>query len=224
MTLNPAQIDSISDELKSMLRVELKSKKVKKIEPGFYKNVVEALQSLNSDAQKYLLENDISNYIKIKERIDEIERTFKSFYQRRFEKILVLSIYDLESDALNQLTPEEREFAHELHNLLQDEYKLLLNKKKQPQEQKKEEEPIEYEEKPQKEEIVQEEKEILEEEHEEVAEKVEIVYIPVRIVGDQPPIAQPDRNYYLHDSDVVYLPESFAEILIKRNAAVKLEI
>ncbi len=44
-------------------------------------------------------------------------------------------------------------------------------------------------------------------------------FVVVRILGDQPPIAQPERDYFLHDNDVIYIPDKFAELLIKRKAA-----
>ena len=45
----------------------------------------------------------------------------------------------------------------------------------------------------------------------------------MQIPQPQPPIAQAEKNYYLHDNDLVYLPKKFAEILVNRNSAVKIE-
>lgn len=219
MPLSPAQIDRISEELKSLLRVEIKSRKLKKIDAGFYKSIVEALDSLNSDAEKYLRDQDIANYISINDRIQDIERDFKSFFQRRFEKIAVTSIYDLDTDLMNSLTGEEKEFISKLHNAMNDEYNhLLMRRKEKPPEEGKEAIEIgpsgaeeEIEEKP-------------EEEVPAMGEEPEQEFVVVRILDDLPPIAQADRDYFLHKNDILYLPKKFAEILIKRESAIKINI
>ncbi len=215
MSLTPAQIDKISEELKSVLRVEVKSKKIKKIESNFYKVIVNALESLNSDAEDHLSNQNITGYIQTKERISEIEKDFKAFFQRRFEKIATYSIYDLETDLMNSLTPEEKEFITRLHNAMQDEYDHLLLKRKE----KKPDKPEELSQPPDH--AVEVEGDLSEAKG---LEKEEDSYILVRITGDQPPIAQSEKNYYLHDNDLVYLPKKFAEILISRNAAVKTDM
>jgi DNA replication factor GINS len=35
----------------------------------------------------------------------------------------------------------------------------------------------------------------------------------VRILKEQPPIAQPEGDYYLHKNDIIYIPSSFAKML-----------
>ena len=215
MTFTPPQIDKVSDDLRSFLRVEVRSKKVKKLDPAFYKNVTEALETLKAEAETYLVKQDITNYINIKERIDYIERDFKALFQRRFEKIATLSIYDLDSELMNALTPEEKEFITRLHNMMLDQYNFLLNKISTKEEETGEPQEEEPEAGPEK----VEEKEKEPETEEETPAREE--YLVVRILGDQPPIAQPEGDYYLHDNDLVYLPENFADILIKRKAAVR---
>lgn len=215
MTLDPAQIDKVSDELRSFLRVEVRSKKVKKLDQNFYKNVNEALKTLREQSDIYLVKQDITNYINIKERIDFIERDFRALFQRRFEKIATLSIYDLDSELMNSLTPEEKEFITTLHNLMLDQYNFLLSKIPQKEELPASETPLKnsgVDKVP--------EEEPAEEPQPDQEEKL----IVVRIMGDQPPIAQPEGDYYLHDNDLVYLPVKFAEILIKRNAAQKVSL
>lgn len=223
MTLSPVQIDKVIDELRSFLRAEVRSKKIKKLDPSFYKNVTSALDTLKQEAEGYLVEQDITNYITIKERSTDIERDFKALFQRRFEKIATLSIYDLDSELMNSLTPEEKEFIVQLHNMMQDQYNVLLNKlppseetdekepRKQPEEAKKPESPPEP----------GTSAETVGSTEEKTDKTSPPEYVMVRITGDQPPIAQPDRDYYLHENDVVYLPEEFAEILIGRKAAIR---
>ncbi len=219
MTLTPAQIDHIANDLKSLIRVEKKSKKVKKLDGGFYKSVVDALETLRSEAEKHLKNQDISNYININNRIQEIERDFKDFFQRRFSKMAILSLYELDSDLMNSLTGEEREFVTRLHNMMQDEFNKLLLKERVQHEEEQEASQVAAEA-----EGEQEEDEAGEPAKKEVAAKPGKGYVLVRIVGDQPPIAQPERDYYLHDNDLVYLPENFAALLIKRKTAVRVNI
>ncbi len=215
MTLTPAQIDRIANDLKSFLRVEKKSKKVKKLDGSFYREIVDALETLRSESEKLLKNQDISNYISINNRIQELERDFRDFFQRRFSKMAVLSLYDLDADMMNSLTGEEREFMTRMHNLMRDELNHLLLKERvqheeEPREQPEEATPVVNENEAR--------------ETEAIAPTRGKTYTLVRIVGDQPPIAQPDRDYYLHDNDLVYLPEKFADLLVKRKSAVRVVI
>lgn len=216
MSLTQTQIDKFTEELKSMLRVETKSRKIKKLDHGFYKGLVEVLTTLKFEAEGFLHANDITGYIKINQRIKSIESDFKAFFEKRFEKIAVLSIYDIGLDIIDLLTPEERDFLTKLHVGMQDEYGRILQKA----EEKKPEPPS----KP----VVESEREgtTISETIQESgkAETGTSELVPVRITEDQPPIAQPDRNYYLRENDIVYLSRNFAELLIKRGCAVSISI
>lgn len=217
MTFNPAQIDKVSDDLRSFLRVEVRSKKVKKLDPNFYKNVTEALETLKEEADSYLVKQDITNYINLKGRINDIERDFRALFQRRFEKIATLSLYDLDSELMNSLTPEEKEYITRLHNMMQDQYNMLLNKIPQSEEPEESSSATEEKESGGEPETPPEAAEV-----EAPVQKDD--FLLVRIMGDQPPIAQPEGDYYLHDNDLVYLPEKFADILVKRKAAIKINL
>ena len=208
MTLTPAQIDKVSDELRSVIRAEIRSRKIRKIDPSFYKSINSALYTLRTEAEVYLKNQDIGKYIQIKNRADDLERDFKSFFQRRFEKIATRSIYDLDGELMNSLTPEEKEFITELHNAMRDEYIALLSESKTVAEQKTEETAGVIE------------KEIVATKPKPEADEKVIVLITT----DLPPIAQPERDYFLHKNDILYLSESFADMLIKRNSARKLNL
>lgn len=213
MVLSPSQIDKISEELRSFHRAETRTKKIRKLEPSFYHNVVAALETLSEESNRYLLEKDIGQYIKIKERTDEIEREFKALFQKRFEKIAYLSVYELDSELMSSLTPEEKEFIITLHNMIQDEFHtLLLKEKDQP---------------PQVKPVVPEKKEIVEQKEVqplefETSRKVLNEFQLVLILEELPTIAQPERDYVLHQQDLVYLPSQFAEMLVKRKVAEKI--
>lgn len=220
MTLDPAKIDKVSDELRSFYRAESRSKKVKKLEPNFYKNVTAAIESLKAEAETYLIKQESANYIDIWKRIKELEDDFKALFQKRFQKIATLSVYELDGELMGALTPEEKEFITNLHNMIQDEYNFLLNKL--PRKEEKTEEPVEENRHEAGNEP--EDEDSGGEKEEPASEPKGDEYLLVRILGDQPPIAQPDRDYYLHDNDLVYLPEKFADILIKRKAALKVSL
>ena len=216
MTFNPQQIDRITDELRSFLRVEVRSRKPKKLDPAFYRNINSALETLKDEAQTYLKSQDIDNYIMIKERISDIERDFRAFFQKRFEKISTLSLYDLDGETLGALTPEEKDFITRLHNLMYDEFNVLLNKVSPAEEVREETEEI-VESIPEPE--AAPEAKVPPEEIQPEGIATHSQFVVVRILGDQPPIAQPERDYFLHDNDIIYIPNKFAELLIKRKAA-----
>lgn len=221
MNLSPTQIDKVSEELRSFLRAEARTKKIRKMEPAFYRNIVSALETLTQESESHLKERNISSYIRIKERMDEIERDFKALFQRRFEKIASLSVYDLDSELMSSLTPEEKEFIVVLHNLIQDQYKVLLQREKREEPRAIIQDNVSEEKSPESAKKTEPEVESVAEPSE---ENIPEEYVLIMIKGDQPPIAQPDRDYFLHDQDLVYLPSSFAELLLKRGAGVRINI
>lgn len=213
MQLNQTQIDSIYSELQAAIRVERASKKARKMEPDFYRKVVSAIASLNDEAQK-LISTDIDRYLRVKDRVQQFENDFKTFYLIRYGKILRLALYEIQSEDLNGLLPVERDFLLDSHNTLSDNMEKLLGRyreKKEPEKvEEKEQEPTAEEEKQ-------------EEEKKQKAEKKEN-YRLVRVLETQPPIAQKNRNYYLRENDVLYLPVKFAELLIKRKAVLPISL
>lgn len=215
MVLSPNQIDKISEELRSFHRAENRTKKIRKLEPSFYHNVLAALETLSEESNGYLQEKEIGQYIRIKERINEIQREFKALFQKRFEKIAGLSVYDLDSELMSCLTPEEKEFIMTLHNMIQDEFNVLVTGQK---EEKIPAKPAIQEKKESLTPVVDSSPEQLK------SKKVQKEYEVVLILEELPPIAQPERDYVLHQQDIAYLPSVFAELLIKRKVAEKIDL
>ncbi|MGC8506372.1 MAG: hypothetical protein ACP5NK_06680 [Thermoplasmata archaeon] len=210
MTLPPTEIDKIYSDLQSAVRVEKNTKRIRKIEPKFYSRIVEALDSLEEESIKQAPVN-IDEYIAIKQRKTQIEHEFNSFFQLRFTKILRLSVYDMD-DELSQLIDIEKEFLSRVKTIVKAEYDVLLNRAKPAQETRKEKgEPGP-------------EIRIIPQEPAKYTKRDTDEYVLVRIIGDQPPIAMPERNYYLRDNDLVHLRKKFADLLINRKIAVKSEI
>ncbi|WP_075057737.1 hypothetical protein [Thermogymnomonas acidicola] len=173
------------------------------------------LIDLEDEAQRSLAAQDIDRFIRLKDRKDQIEKDLRSFLQKRFEKILIAAIYELDSATMESLTQEEREIILEIHNLVQDRFDafLLKRKQKEPEQQVVEEHGGAGEEE-------KAEEQAGEPMAEAPGESGEVKYVLIRVLSDQPPIAQEDRDYYLHENDILYVPEEFAEILVKRGAAI----
>jgi DNA replication factor GINS len=210
MTLPPTEIDKIYSDLQSAVRVEKNSKRIRKIEPKFYSRIVEALDSLEEESIKQAPVN-IDEYIAIKQRKIRIEHEFNSLFQLRFSKILRLAVYDMD-DELSQLIETEKEFLSKVKTIVKAEYSAILNGTKHVQEKQQEKPPSAPE------------IGIIQQDSAKYARKDADDYVLIRIIGDQPPIAMPERNYYLRDNDLVHLRKKFADLLINRKIAVKAEI
>ena len=202
MTLSQQQIDQIYADLQAAIRVERNSKKARKIEPDFYRKVVDAIDSMNQEADS-LIRSNIDRYLRIKERVRQLESDFRTFYILRFGKIVKLSIYEVETDDLSSLIPLERDFLMTVHNMVNENFDHLLGRRK-------EEIPKEKVETNASETALPKTK---------VARSDDVL---VRILLDHPPIAQNDKNYVLRKNDIVYLSRKFADLLIKRKSAVEI--
>ncbi|MGC8609466.1 MAG: hypothetical protein ACP5UV_06325 [Thermoplasmata archaeon] len=220
--MNAAEIDKIISDLKTALYSESRSRKIKEIDPSFYKNISEAIFALQEEADGYLKNMDITNFMARNSLISTIRNDMKSFLQRRFEKIVSKAIYDIDSDVLSVLTQEEKEFIENIHNIISDEFSVLLSYKKEEEASKASEEPapVEIETsrdvKPQAEAAAPEETVKAEEKE----NKGDVL---IMVLEDLPPIAQPSRNYVLKKNDLVYVPYDLMEILVKRKSAVVVE-
>ncbi|GEM_PF-3453539 len=208
MPLGSSEIDSVYSELQAAIRVERSSKRVRKLENDFYRKIVDIIDALNREA-KSLISTDIDRYLRIKNRVSQIENDFKTFYLLRYGKILKLSLYEIQSKDLKDLLPVERNFLLDLHNIIEEHREKLLDRfREQKPQTEKEKEPLK------KDQIMEEE----------AKQNKKTGFALVRITEDYPPIAQNDRNYYLRKNDILYLPQRIAEILRKRNAAVPINL
>ena len=206
MPLSPQEIDKVFSDLLSAIRVEKNSKRVRKIDARFYEMFREAYATLSQEAEKQASQ-DIDKYLQIKERIRKFETEFRTFFQLRFSKISRLSVYQIDEEDLEMLTESERKYLKELRSRTQDEFMILSRGEiPKPALEIREKEPEKIEIPMQK------------------ASAEKESYVLVRIIGDQPPIAQPDRNYYFRDNDLVHLNRKFADLLIKRKSAIEANI
>ncbi|WP_297217226.1 DNA replication complex GINS family protein [Thermoplasma sp.] len=233
--MKPADIDKLISDIRTAIYAEQSHRKIIEIDPDIYRRVRLALSDLQAEAAEYFQNQDIENYLTVNNRIQTIKRDFKSLFQRRFEKIVAKAIYDIGGETLSPLTEEEREFIEKIHNIIMEEFESFIPKREEHKEEKAQtvvipEKEAEDSERAEiaKEEIVQEKKsseEAIETPTPSATEdkNEEKRYILVMITEDLPPIAQSDRNYSLHNNDLVHIPSDLATILIKRNAAIPLE-
>ena len=205
MTLTPIQVDKVCTDLQTAVRVEKSSKKVRKIESDFYRSVLEALRTLRIEAESAVA-SDIEKYMKIKERIKQVETDFTVSFQLRFSKLMKLSLHEIEGEEWNQLTTEEKEFLEKQKQTIQEMMRRFTDTSER-------ETPVPT--------VTREEIELHPQPEN---KKVEDSYVLVRITSDLPPISQPEGDYVLRNNDIVHLKEGFATMLISRKWADKIQV
>ncbi len=212
--LDISKYDKVLEDLKSMLFSERKSRKLNKVEPNFYKNLHSFFVELNLEKDR-VVTTDIKEYMEITSLLSEARKNFRAFFQVRFEKIAKYSVYEDIEEFLYNLTGEEKNILKELNSKMMGYYEDFTAIERE------EEEPVEDE--AVEEETVSEDLSENYNKNENFEEKKEIKpdageLVLVRILKDQPVIAQPDRDYYLHKNDIIYIMDSFAGILDKHGA------
>ncbi|MHB1708781.1 MAG: hypothetical protein ACYCT2_04815 [Thermoplasmataceae archaeon] len=107
-TIKVMTADNVRTELRDMLRVETKSRSIRKIQGDFYTRFQKVISDLRRQSDEALKNRDIQQYMIIKEQLSNTEMDFKAFFEKRFEKIAMLSLYDIDQDLLSRLTQEEK--------------------------------------------------------------------------------------------------------------------
>ncbi|EQD50215.1 hypothetical protein B1B_11315 [mine drainage metagenome] len=205
MSLTPIQVDKVCTDLQTAVRVEKGSKKVRKIEPDFYRSVLETLRTLRIEADGAVA-SDIEKYMKIKERIKQVETDFTVFFQLRFSKLMKLSLHKIDGEEWNQLTSEEKEFLEKQKQTIQD----LVRRFTDTSEKEVTAPTVSAKE--------------IEQQADLEGKKTAGEYLLLRITSDLPPISQPEGDYFLRNNDIVHLKEGFANMLIARKWAEKIQI
>ncbi len=210
--IDVSKYDKLLEDIKSMLFSERKSRKLNKIEPNFYKNIYSLFVDLNAEKER-VVSTDITEYMEITKLLDDARKNFKAFFQVRFEKIAKYSVYDEIEEFIYNMSPEEKGIMRDLNEQMKNYYKDFIGAAK-PEGGEKEEEAIT---------IVDKESPEEKPEPEMVNTDITEEPVPVRILKDQPPIAQPERDYYLHKNDIIYISPPFARILNNHSACVYIE-
>ncbi len=206
MNFSPQDVENAFLELQSAIRAEKNTRKIRKIDQSVFNTIPELIKFLTGEAEKSAAV-DIDRYIQIKERLRQVERAFRTLFQIRYSKIIRVPVFENNSDEVGNLTEDEREFIDRISVEVREQFNELLGVRA-----------FEVNEKP----IV-----IKSEQKSETGinpETSKEEFMAVRIIGDQPPIAQADRNYYFRDGEIVFLKKKLAELLIKRKIATEIRI
>ena len=94
-------------DLHTAYRLECKSKKPQKLPADFYLLIFEGLKERDRLAAEALKGNDMENYISQRNQIDFYRRDLESFMEKRLEKVLLMSLYDLKNSEIRFLPKEE---------------------------------------------------------------------------------------------------------------------
>lgn len=108
MEIDTPNLDRIRTELKDILRVETKTKALKKLPVGFYHRINETVAWLKRKSQETLSQNNLNEYVQLQGQLIDLERDFRSFFELRHGKIAALSVYDLDQESLSRLSQEEK--------------------------------------------------------------------------------------------------------------------
>ncbi|MCL5439851.1 MAG: hypothetical protein AAE987_02085 [Thermoplasmataceae archaeon] len=206
MTLTPVQVDKVCTDLQTAVRVEKSSKKIRKIESDFYRSVLEVLRTLRIETDN-VVATDIEKYMSLKSRIKQVESDFTVFFQLRFSKLMKLALHEVDPEEWSQLTSEEKDFLKAQQRSLNEYLTRFMDTGQEtpPLSEEKIQVPvIDINQPP--------------------AENREDDYVLVRIVSDLPTIAQPEGDFYLRNNDIVHLKRDFANMLISRKWAEKMNI
>jgi len=109
---------NIRDELLSLLRMEIKSRKIHKLPTGFYDSYKKILNEYEQECERAIEEKAIDEYLRIKEEKTRLENDFRDFLNRRLEKICSSSPYEVDRDALAVLSGPEKALMLELQAIL----------------------------------------------------------------------------------------------------------
>ena len=99
---------NIQDEIVNLMRIEIKTKKIRKLPTGFYDSFRKILGEYEVEATAALENKDLTNYLRIREEETRLKIDFKVFFQRRWEKISSYAPYDVDQETLSVLSSPEK--------------------------------------------------------------------------------------------------------------------
>ena len=99
---------NIQDEIVNLMRIEIKTKKIRKLPTGFYDSFRKILEEYEVEATAALENKDLTTYLRIREEETRLKIDFKVFFQRRWEKISSYAPYDVDQETLSVLSSPEK--------------------------------------------------------------------------------------------------------------------
>ncbi|PYB68282.1 hypothetical protein DMB44_04355 [Thermoplasma sp. Kam2015] len=99
---------NLTTRIRELQRAEILTKKLRKLPTGFYDSVKKVMSEIAEDASKALENRDLEGYLHFKEEMNALEKGFRWFFQVRWEKIALYSMYDLNQEDLAVLSSYEK--------------------------------------------------------------------------------------------------------------------
>jgi len=121
--------DKVRTELRDLFRVESKSMSLAKVRDDFYSRYQGIISDLRRECDEMLANNDIRQYVLLKEQLTNAEMDFRAFFERRFGKIASMSPYTLSQEMLMRMTQEEKA-AYTEYRSVTEKYSRMLTEGK----------------------------------------------------------------------------------------------
>lgn len=99
---------SLPARIRELQRAEILTKKLRKLPPGFYDAITKVMSEIAEDASNALENRDLESYLHLKEEMNTLEKGFRWFFQVRWEKIALYSMYDLNQEDMAVLSSYEK--------------------------------------------------------------------------------------------------------------------
>lgn len=117
--------DNVKTEILDLVRIEMSSRKIGKLPPGFYAKLQRVLAQIKEEKNARLAESEISEYIALNLQEKDIQSNFKALFEKRFEKLAGMSVYNLSEDILSRMTQEEKAAYTEYRFVTERYFKIL---------------------------------------------------------------------------------------------------
>ena len=117
--------DNVKTEILDLVRIEMSSRKIGKLPPGFYAKLQRVLAQIKEEKNARLAESEISEYIALNLQEKDIQSNFKALFEKRFEKLAGMSVYNLNEDILSRMTQEEKAAYTEYRFVTERYFKIL---------------------------------------------------------------------------------------------------
>ena len=119
--------ETLLADLRSFVRAETLSKKLKKLPHGFYGDLRELISRMEKERTVAVNSHDYERFAELAHQIETIRGDFRQLIHKRMEKIGVFALYGKENESLSTIVGEERAYVMELVELASKHKGLLLD-------------------------------------------------------------------------------------------------
>ena len=99
---------NVETQLKGLLRVEITSRKLRKLPTGFYDTFRKTMESIDQEIEDLRERGGLQEILSLAEEKRSIESDFQAFFQRRWEKVASIAQYDIDQEDLSSLSSYEK--------------------------------------------------------------------------------------------------------------------